>query len=385
MAPTGKTRITCAGCKGIVTSGQCLTCCLCKQKYDLLCANVTEEQCRSASFKKNWKCQECTCKERKSGNVNTPIQVSKALVHTVRSGSPSSDSEGGEEDNVTGCSTVTHRKQHSSTAVKKAPKVQSRLEEHDDDLKDPTQFKQILQAIRSELPSMFKEILRAELSTIRGDLQDLRKSVDFVNEMYDTLQKSVEGLTKDNAQLKAENRELKSTVCGFSDRLNNLEQHLRENNLEFHGVPEHGGENLRSLVQQCSRVINCKINDDDLITCTRVAKLNRESKLPRTVVVKFKTVRHRDEFYSAVTRYNKQHADDKLNTSVLGMGGPRKPVYISEHLSPANKLLHASARKRASENGYRFVWIRNGRIYVRKDQGSALIHIKNNDSLQFIK
>lgn len=132
---------------------------------------------------------------------------------------------------------------------------------------------------------MFKEILRAELSIVRNDLQDLRKSIYFVNEMYDTLQCSVESLTSDNAQLKAENKALKSTVCEFSDRLNNLEQHLRENNLEFHGVPEHSGENLHSLVHQCSRVVDCKIREDDLITCTCVARLNRDSKLPRTIIV----------------------------------------------------------------------------------------------------
>lgn len=386
MAPTGNAKIACAGCRSIIRSKQYLTCCLCKQGYDLLCANVSEERYRktmSQEHRANWTCEECKCKQRKGGNINTPLSAYK--VNAYKNSSISSDSEGEKEDAVDDFSNVTHRKRHSSTATDKTSHDHSRQVECDNDGLNPTQFKQILEAIRSELPSMFKDILRAELSTVRNDLQDLRKSVDFVNEMYDALKCSVECLTKDNTQLKAENKTLKTTVCEFSERLNNLEQHLRESNLEFHGVPEHSGENLHSLVEQCSRVISCKIKEDDLIACTRVAKLNKESKLPRTIVVKFKNVRYRDEFYSAVTRYNKQHADDKLNTSVLGIGGVKKPVYISEHLSPVNKLLHASARKKANENGYKFVWIRNGRIYVRKEPNSSLIHIKNSDSLQFIK
>ena len=67
------------------------------------------------------------------------------------------------------------------------------------------------------------------------------------------------------------------------------------------------------------------------------------------------------------------------------MGGPRKSVYVSEHLSPANKSLHAAARLKAKELNYKFTWIRNGRIFVRKDESSEFILIRNTESLKLIK
>lgn len=142
---------------------------------------------------------------------------------------------------------------------------------------------------------------------------------------------------------------------------------------------------MTNMLQQCSQFIGHQLNEGDIVGCVRVAKLNKDSKFPKTIVAKFRSVRCRDEFYSAVYRYNKGHPNDKLNTNHLGIAGEKKPVYVSEHLSPFFKSLHAASRKKAKEAGYKFVWVRNGRIYVRKDSDSSYIYIKNQDSLELIR
>nr|XP_049707531.1 uncharacterized protein LOC126056909 [Helicoverpa armigera] len=243
---------------------------------------------------------------------------------------------------------------------------------------------QVHKLILLELPGMISSIIKAELSSIKDDLQEFRKSIDFISSDYDEMKSTVEKLAKDNLTLSKENDTLKSTVSVLSDRLNNLEQHLREENLEIQGVTEHKNENLANLVEQCSRVVGYSFKEDDIVKCTRVAKLNKDSKLPRSIIVKFRSVRKRDEFYSAVYRYNKVNKDNKLNTSLLGISGDKKPVYVSEHLSPTNKMLHAAARQKAKELSYKFVWVKNGRIYVRKSVDSQYILIKNTDSLGLI-
>lgn len=65
----------------------------------------------------------------------------------------------------------------------------------------------------------------------------------------------------------------------------------------------------------------------------------------------------------------------------MGIAGDKSPVYVCEHLSPANKALHAAARIRSRELGYKFVWVRNGHIFMRKDETSRFIHIKNKQTL----
>ncbi|CAH2108022.1 unnamed protein product [Euphydryas editha] len=61
---------------------------------------------------------------------------------------------------------------------------------------------------------------------------------------------------------------------------------------------------------------------------------------------------------------------DKLNTSHLGMAGDKKPIYVIEHLSPALKSLHAATRLKAKQKDYKFVWVKSGRIYVRKNEST---------------
>lgn len=46
--------------------------------------------------------------------------------------------------------------------------------------------------IRQELPSTFSRILNKELSTIRTDIQELRKSVDFISEALHDLKLTID-------------------------------------------------------------------------------------------------------------------------------------------------------------------------------------------------
>ncbi|XP_041977454.1 uncharacterized protein LOC121739944 [Aricia agestis] len=173
-----------------------------------------------------------------------------------------------------------------------------------------------------------------------------------------------------------------STVSDLSDRLCSMEQSTRENNVEINGIPERKSENLLKVFTQITKTINHDIPEDDVSNITRVAKINRDNTRPRTVIVKLRTTRHRDALLAAVITYNKKNAKNKLSTSHLGLDGASTPIFVAEHLSPSNKSLHAAARKKAKEAGYKFVWVRGGRIYARRDEQSQAILIRNVESLK---
>ena len=374
-------KVRCGGCPNIIETKDFLKCCICKKSYDLVCANKSIQKFRKMTKdeKKEWDCEECKNKKPKICNLNTPVRS--------RDDDSPTHPNAGETDMDSMHANVTKRTMTRPAAAPSAT-LSPDLESVNKPINDPmvTEISErVLEAIGQELPSMFTRILHQELTTIKSDLRGLQDSVQFLSDSHDAFRTSVDCLLKDNAQLKKENQELKTTVSNLSERLNNMEQHLRENNLELHGVPEFQNENLLNLLSQCSKVVGLQQGVNDIVHCTRVAKLNKENKSPRTIIVRFRGVRCRDEFYSAVYRYNKANPNDKLNTSLLGIAGDKKPVYVSEHLSPINKALHAATRQKAKDVGYSFVWVRNGRIYVRKEPGSAYIHIKNNDSLTLIQ
>lgn len=82
-------------------------------------------------------------------------------------------------------------------------------------------------------------------------------------------------------------------------------------------------------------------------------------------------------------KFNKQNPGARLNSQQLGISGNCSPVFVSEHLSPSNKSLHAAVRKRAKELGIKFVWVRDARIYTRKDENSQDLEIRSLDSISF--
>ncbi|VVD02169.1 unnamed protein product, partial [Leptidea sinapis] len=138
---------------------------------------------------------------------------------------------------------------------------------------------------------MLSSALHKELSEIKQELLEYRKSIDFLSNSHDDLIKAVERLSSENTQLKKENGSLSSTVLNLSERLNNLEQQLRENNLVLNLVPESRSESLPNLVQQCANFIGHKLNNVDIVHCTRVAKRDKDSKIPRAIVLKIISIK----------------------------------------------------------------------------------------------
>ncbi|CAH2097388.1 unnamed protein product [Euphydryas editha] len=149
-------------------------------------------------------------------------------------------------------------------------------------------------------------------------MQGIRDSISFMNDKFEDIKKEQQSSNESVKKLELENIELKTTIQQISERLVNLEQQSRSNNLEVQCVPENKNEN------------------------------------------------------------------EKLNSSHLGYAGLKSPVYVVEHLSPNNKALHAAARIKAKEMNYKYVWVRNGKIFVRKNEGAELIQIRNKNSLSKI-
>lgn len=145
--------------------------------------------------------------------------------------------------------------------------------------------------------------------------------------------------------------------------------------------PEKDG-NLIGILTTLSNVIKYPLSTEKTTKCSRIAKINANISRPRSIVVQLTTPRERDNFLSGVIKLNKSKSkEEKLNTGHLGISGATQPIFIHEHLSPVNKALHAATRSTAREKGCKHVWVRNGRIFVRKTDTSDYRVIKNIESL----
>ncbi|CAK1585893.1 unnamed protein product [Parnassius mnemosyne] len=337
----------CNACLNELANIPSIYCTRCKAGYHHSCMNytLTEYKALSVELKSKWICVQCQSRERKGGdNSNTPVHNKTGNAPT----SPQLEFVTKRTKSRTGsnCSCLTANN--------------------------------IRDIIREELQLHFTHKIYPEIQEVRIAMSSLEASVAHFNVELEKVKADYEEQAKIIDVLKSETKLLKTTNETLLSRLAQLDRHARSSNVEIQCVPENKQENLINTVVQLGKVIKCPINDSQIHYCSRLAKLNNSSPRPRSILVKFNSARLRDEFLAASSKFNRNNREDKLNTSHLGIGGTKKTaVYVVEHLTRENKHLHAATRSKAKELGYKFVWVRDSKIYMRKDEQSGHIYVKD--------
>lgn len=233
----------------------------------------------------------------------------------------------------------------------------------------------------SELKQFMSQMLNTELNTIKKELIDVKESMAFMNKNYEDFISEHKKNSLVIKELQLKNEKLNQEVNDLQTRVNHMEQFSRQSNLEIQGVPEKRNEDLNGIIKKIGETVGYTIEDESIIKCTRVAKMNKESNRSRSIILQLSTQKVRDTFLAATITFNKANSSNKLNSDLIGFTGNKMPIFVSEHLSSQNKTLHAAARAKAKELGFKFVWVRNGRIYMRKNENADYKLIKNMDFL----
>lgn len=268
----------------------------------------------------------------------------------------------------------------------------------------------------------FKRDIEASLSGMRKDIQgDIRHSLsEFRDNMTKLLEntiaaqnETIKRLTLSNDKLIEENKqihkvidELKSENTIISSKLLSLENKIltadkaitdvtaqllykeqlsRMNNLELSGIPQSKSENLVNILHTISTKVGISISPSDIDHIHRVRRYpsqNRSADVPSQVaniIVRFTRPQKKYEMLSAVK------ARRGITTVDLNFDGPALPIYINEHLAPHNKMLYNQARRLGKDCGYAYIWLKECKIFLRKNDSSKPIFIANECDLSKIK
>lgn len=331
----------CSKCVKQIKPSDIKACAKCSATFHYQCLGLPADNYlkESKAYKAGWKCPDCKSTEKRGESSSTPAQA-KIGAHN----SPATDS-------------TEELKQY----------IDRKLEES---------LSRLLKDIRRDFTT--------ESSETRSKIQELTESVTFMSVRCEQLKEDLSIKTQKLGKLEIDNDTLKLQVADLSTRLNQFEQQSRDSNLEIQCVPEHTSENLLTVVRQLATTIGYALPEHELLNYHRVAKVNQQSSRPRSIVVKLSSPLVRDKIIAAVKTFNRTHPSDKLNSSHFGLADVKTPVYVCEHLSPANKQLHAAARKVAKDKSFKFVWVRNGRIFMRKDVNSKSFVVRDQDFLSSI-
>lgn len=348
----------CAFCSDLAEKDY-LECQRCTNNYHYSCLDISPEEGNNfLNANQKWICLSCSSKQPKGKDPVRPSTPTNLAERTFN---------------------VTRRKFNN-----KPESLQAYINDMPDSVSRSDMQAMIrdeMRLVMDEYMEKFRNTLNVEIRELRDQITSFKDSLSFLSAQYDSINSDMVLQNSTIKLLKTENQQLRSEVNVLSNRVRQMDQLSRSANLELQCVPEHKAENVLSIVKQLGQVVKCPINDSDISYCSRVAKSNPKSSRPRTILVKFNTPRTRDSLLAATIQHNKLHPDEKLNTSILGLDDKKIALFVTENLTVENKNLHAAARLRAKELNYKFVWVRGGRVYMRKSVDAETVFIRNMDSI----
>lgn len=362
--------MTCYGCSIEVAEHKYLKCKTCKFAFCFACLKVPHNQSLAKEAIESLKCPACTNVTRRRVNDNTPIQQSSG--NDTSSFMLDDDSMNMSCDNpkqISSPDPASHLKKSANLSIETISQL------FDAKLSPTSNF---MMNLRAALREDVKTLVNAEVSTAIQLLKDdFTTTTDFLAAEQSDIKSEIKRRDETIKTLESSNLELQNQIREISGRLSTMEKISRDCNVEVQAVPEKRSENVLTIFKNICETLKVPIVETEIRACRRVSKVNSNSDRPRNILVTLSSPRQRDLVISAALRYNKAHPNEKLNSVNAGIIGQSSRIYVNEHLSSDSKKLHASARAFAKEKSYKYVWVRFGRIFVRKADDCDAIQIRN--------
>lgn len=208
---------------------------------------------------------------------------------------------------------------------------------------------------------------------IKQSNEDIVQSISFINNEFEELKKEVEALRKERLQQR-------QYIENLEKKIQDLQHQSRSSGIELRNIPAVSDESSSSLAKavcNIGKVIGLPISEGELRDVYRLpGKPSTVAATLRPVIVELTTVQKKQTLISAVRNYNKgKDKTEKINTSHIGISGASQPIYIAEQVPSYKRTLFHQARLFAETNGFKYCWISNGNIFLRKSEGERQILI----------
>jgi len=186
----------------------------------------------------------------------------------------------------------------------------------------------------TETISLFQRNTADKLSILVNEIQEVRKSQEFLNEKYEEMKNEMSSIKQTNKELQAENKYLKETLLGLESQnealelpVNELEQYSRRPCLEIQGIPYTKDESTDELIIELAQKIGVNICNSDISVSHRLAQPTNSNPNPG-VIAKFHSRKVRDAVFSNRKKLGSQQFKD---------GKGRSKYFTNESLTKLTK------------------------------------------------
>lgn len=228
--------------------------------------------------------------------------------------------------------------------------------------------------------------------------QDFKKNTATLKEIQQTnlnIKDSVAYLSAQNEEFKRkiENlegqiREDRKYINILEGKIEDMQKDCRKSNFEIKNVPKKSNEskeNLIEMIVSLSENVGSQLTKNDVKDIYRIRGKN-DNIQNTPIVVETSSTFVKNDVLKMCKSFNLKHKE-KLSGKLLGFRSEHThniPIFVSEHLTAKASRLHFLARDLVKSKQYKFCWTAYGKVYVRKDETSAIIQIKNESQIQLL-
>lgn len=211
-------------------------------------------------------------------------------------------------------------------------------------------------------------------NTLMEMMKGLSNKMDQINDYWkkenDLLKKQLSAVNNKYLQV----NEKLTVVLG---QINNIRQEGLSRNLLMKGIPEIDKDNveLKIMVGKILKKLRFEL-DMTYIDCFRIGKKTEDRSRPVVVCLSstgLKNVVLRDKRSTKISCAN-------FSSEGRPWGPTEDLIYFDEHLTKENHTIYMAARK-LKKHGFKYVWTRNGRIFVKYDEDSKVLWIDSPGTL----
>lgn len=215
---------------------------------------------------------------------------------------------------------------------------------------------------------ILKDIQRkvGAISGVRKQLDAIKESMSLLSDKYDQLLAEQEQ-TKDKMGKMEKSLSTLSNKCIYLEKCNgaldqrvmDLEQAARKDNLEIAGVEQLPDESPAVIVKKISDVLKVDLVDSDIAWVRRLPQ--RKTGKPAPIIVSFTPAGVVARTSLLTQRRNLVNVDSKT----ISGGQLQNKIFINEDLTkPIRELLWKT--KTQLRGTFKYIWISNGKILVKK-------------------
>jgi len=210
-------------------------------------------------------------------------------------------------------------------------------------------------------------------------LSDLKDSVNFLSEKFDDFKsqlsdiiKSINDVRLENKQLKEQNQKLINEMSVVNKKINFVEQKIFENHIEIVGVPEQENEDCCKIVEEMSLALGEAVS----VTSAYRYRSKVPNKIGKIVAVL--------SSYKNKKSLMEMSRKKKLKAKNVNANWNDEGIYINNYLTQANNNLFYKTRLFAKAHNYKYVWFRDSKLFLRKDENNKVILIEDENSLKIL-